>query len=172
MRPIEHLLIALLVVGCYVCIRDRRLPSLELTAVTFVGSQFPDLIDKPLALQLHVIPTGRVFMHSLPFAIPVALVVILYSWKTDRLRGGGAFVFAYASHIVTDNSQTLAAGEVSNDLLWPFVSATPRPPIPFWAGPNSINIHIYTVGSVAILSVTAYYLVQDIKQQRRQITTR
>lgn len=167
MRPTEHLIIALLPVGIYVLLRDRHPPSLELTAVTFLGSQFPDLVDKPLALQLNLIPTGRVFMHSLPFAIPVWALVIAYSWKTGRLRGGVAFVLAYALHIFADNHQTLTIGRIPNDLLWPFVAPTPRPPVPYWAGRGSINIHLFTLFSVVILSVTAYYFLRDVRDQIR-----
>src|SRR6056297_2800719 len=99
MRPIEHFIVALFFIGLYLLVRTRRLPSLELGGVTFVGSQFPDLIDKPLALQLQLLPTGRVFMHSLPFAIPVWFLVLAYAWKTNRLRGGIVFVIAHASHL-------------------------------------------------------------------------
>ena len=148
-------------------LRHRRLPSFELTAVTFVGSQFPDIVDKPLALQLNLIPTGRVFMHSLPLAVPIWIVVLWYSWKTDRIRGGVAFVYAYASHLVADNYRALTAGHVSNDLLWPFRPSIPRPSTPHWAGPNEITVHLFTAFSVVVLSVTAYYVVRDVKRQFR-----
>jgi len=110
MRPIEHFIVALFFIGPYILVRTRRLPSLELGGVTFVGSQFPDLIDKPLALQLQLLPTGRVFMHSLPFAIPVWFLVLAYGWKTNRLRGGIVFVIAHASHLLADNYVPLASG--------------------------------------------------------------
>jgi len=31
----------------------------------------------------------------------------------------------------------------------------------------SINIHLFTAFSVAVLTLTAYYLISDIKQQRQ-----
>ena len=145
--------------------RTRRLPSLEIGAVAFVGSQFPDLIDKPLALQLQLIPTGRVFMHSLPFAIPVWLLVFAYGWKTERPRGAAAFVIAHASHLVADNYVPLALGRIPNDLLWPFRPPVARPAVPYWAGPMSINVHLFTAFSIAVLTVTAYFLITDIRQQ-------
>lgn len=76
--PIEHFIIALLPVAVYALLRDKQLPSLQLVAVTFFGSQFPDLVDKPLAYELSLIPSGRVFMHSLPFAIPLSIAVVTY----------------------------------------------------------------------------------------------
>ena len=70
MFPIEHFLVAFLPVLMYVLVIDRRLPTVRLVAVAFIGSQFPDLVDKPLAYQFGLIPSGRVFMHSLPIALP------------------------------------------------------------------------------------------------------
>ena len=78
MRPIEHFIVALLPVLVGVLAVKRCLPSLQFIGVVFVGSQFPDLIDKPLALELGLIPSGRVFTHSLPTAMPVLLVIAWY----------------------------------------------------------------------------------------------
>ena len=167
MRPIEHLIVALLFVGCYVALVARRLPSLELAAVTFVGSQFPDVVDKPLALEVGLLPTGRVGMHSLPVAVPVWTLALLYGWKTERVRAGVAFALAYASHLVADNYAALAAGHIPSDLLWPLAPPVPRPATPYWAGPRSINVHLFTLFSVALLSITAYYGLLDVIRHAR-----
>ncbi len=142
-------------------------PSRQLVFVTVVGSQFPDLIDKPLAYQLGVIPTGRVFMHSLPFALPICLCVLAYSWGTDRLRLGIVFVFAYLSHLFTDNYHSLLSSDphVPSDLLWPILPAVSRPGTPGWVGPNSIYLHLWTLFSIAVLVVTTYLFVTDIQNQ-------
>lgn len=167
MRPIEHLIVALFFVGFYTVLTTQRLPSLELGAVAFVGSQFPDIVDKPLALEVGLLPTGRVGMHSLPVAVPVWAVVVLYAWKTGRRRAGVAFVIAYASHLLGDNYVALAAGRVPSDLLWPLAPPVPRPAIPYWAGPWSINIHLFTLFSVGVLTVTGYYVVSDVVRHAR-----
>lgn len=165
MRPIEHLIVALCFALGYVTVATRRLPSLELAAVAFVGSQFPDIVDKPLALEVGLLPTGRVGVHSLPIAIPIWALVLLYSWKTERLRAGVVFVIAYASHLVADNHAALAVGVIPSDLLWPFSSPVPRPEIPYWAGPRSINVHLFTLFSIGVLSILTYYLVLDVLRQ-------
>lgn len=167
MRPIEHLIVALLLAVCYLLIAERRFPSLKLGAVAFVGSQFPDIVDKPLALELGLLPTGRVGMHSLPLAVPVWILVVAYAWKTDRPHGGVIFVIAHASHLVTDNRGILSTGRIPSDLLWPFQSPIARPPIPHWAGPNSINVHLFTLFSVGVVLVTTYYVVLDVQQHVR-----
>ena len=170
MRPIEHLIVALSFVVGYVSVTTRRLPSLELGAVAFVGSQFPDVIDKPLALEVGVLPTGRVGMHSLPIAVPIWTLVVLYGWKTERTRAGIVFVIAYASHLLADNYVALASGRVPSDLFWPLASPVPRPTVPYWAGPRSINVHLFTLFSIGILSVTTYYAVLDVLRHARHDT--
>jgi hypothetical protein len=162
--PIEHFIIALLPVAVYALLRDKQLPSLQLVAVTFFGSQFPDLIDKPLAYELSLIPSGRVFMHSLPFAIPLSIAVVAYGIRTDRAKNGAAFTFAYLSHLVADNRQLLRPDPyVSSDLLWPLQPPIVRPAVPQWVGEGALNLHLWTGFSVAILALGAYVLVVDLK---------
>ncbi|KAA9397869.1 metal-dependent hydrolase [Haloarcula sp. CBA1130] len=164
--PIEHFIIALLPIAAYAVIRDQRLPSLQLLAVAFFGSQFPDLIDKPLAHELFLIPSGRVFMHSLPFAIPLAIAVIAYGIQTERVRLAVAFAFAHLSHLVADNQQLLPPNpRVSPDLLWPLQPPVARSTIPNWAGAGSVNLHLWTAFSVTVLALAAYVLVVDLKAQ-------
>lgn len=167
MLPIEHFAVAAVPLIAYVLIRDHRPPAPRLLGVVFVGSQFPDLIDKPLAHQFYVIPSGRVFVHSLPIAIPILCLVGWYARRTNRPRGGGAFGFAYLSHIVADNRRALSPPDpmLSADMLWPFLSPIPRPAVPHWAGPNSINVHLWTLFSVVVLAISAYYLYQDVVLQ-------
>jgi hypothetical protein len=164
--PIEHFIIALLPIAVYALLRDRQLPSLQLVAVAFFGSQFPDLIDKPLAHELYLIPSGRVFMHSLPFAIPLAIAIIAYGIKTERARLGGAFAFAYFTHLLADNKRLLPPDpHVSPDLLWPLQPPVARSIVPHWAGEGSVNLHLWTAFSVVVLALAAYVLVVDLKTQ-------
>ncbi|WP_434530793.1 metal-dependent hydrolase [Haloarcula sp. NS06] len=164
--PSEHFIIALLPIAVYALLRDRQLPSLQLVAVTFFGSQFPDIIDKPLAYELHLIPSGRVFMHSLPFAIPLSIVVIAYAVRTDRARLGTAFAFAHLSHLVADNQQLLPPNwYVSSDLLWPLQPPVVRPAVPQWVGEGAVNLHLWTGFSVLVLTLVAYVLVADLQSQ-------
>ena len=165
MFPHEHLLVALLPIVVYVGVRDRQLPTRGVVFVTVTGSQFPDLIDKPLAHQFGVLPSGRVFMHSLPFAIPIAVCILVYGWQTHRPRVAGAFVVAYVLHLLGDTYQILRTGQIPADLLWPFAAAQSRPEVPFWAGVDGINVRLWTVFSVAVLAVTLGVVVRDVWRQ-------
>jgi hypothetical protein len=165
--PREHFLVAFVPVVVYVALRDRRRPSLGLVWVVFVGSQLPDLIDKPLGNYLDLLPSGRVFFHSLPIAIPVSVVAIVYAHKTERLRAGIAFVFAYLLHIAGDSYPSFLRSSpfAWSDLLWPLTPPTPRPEIPGWAGPNQIHVTIWTGISVVILCLALGTLVRDVRRE-------
>jgi membrane-bound metal-dependent hydrolase YbcI (DUF457 family) len=168
--PSEHFLIVVVPLVAYVYIRDRRLPSRQLFGVAFFASQFPDLIDKPLAHEFGLIPSGRVFMHSFPTVLPLWLLVGVYAWRTDRPRAGAVFILGHCSHLLADNYTALLEQppRVPSDLFWPLVPAVRRPLIPGWAGPGSINIHLWTLFSTVVLAVTVYLVVQDVRIQLRK----
>ena len=168
MFPHEHLLAALLPVAAYVGVRDRRLPARGAAFATAVGSQFPDLVDKPLAHQFGVLPSGRVFIHSLPFALPIVAGVLAYGHYTERPRVAGAFAAAYLSHLAGDTYRSLLVGQVPPDLLWPFVAARPRPIVPFWAGVDGINVRLWTAFSAVVLGVTLVVVTVDVRRQVRR----
>jgi len=167
--PWGHFLIAFLPVVTYVVVRDRRLPTLRFVGVVFVGSQFPDMVDKPLAHQFGILPSGRVFMHSLPIALPLLLIVGLYGWQTDRTRASSAFIFAHLSHILADNYNAFLGPDpqIPPDLLWPFAPPIARPIVPEWAGPGGINVELWTLFSIAVLSIVTYSLTVDVREQLR-----
>jgi len=167
-RPVEHFIIVILPAVIVVLLVDRTLPSPVFIGAVFVGSQFPDLIDKPLAHEFGVIPSGRVFMHSLPPALLVWIGVAWYGWRTDRPRLSAAFITGHASHILADNYRAFQGPtpSIPPDMLWPITAAAPRPAVPYWAGPNSINLHLWTAFSAAVLTVLAYRLIRDFDAHR------
>jgi hypothetical protein len=165
MLPIEHFVVAFLPVSAYVLGRDRRLPIPGLVAIVFVGSQFPDLIDKPLAYQFGLIPSGRVFMHSLPIAGPFLTIIMLYGWYTGRPRVTSAFVFAHLSHLFADNYRALLQPNpsVPSDLFWPITQPIPRSAVPGWAGVGGINVRLWTVFSIVVLCIFGYIAIADVR---------
>ena len=165
MFPAAHFAVAVLPVVAYVVARDRRLPSPRLVGVVFVGSQLPDLIDKPLAHQFGLIPSGRMFMHSLPVAVPFVLIVGLYASKTGRRRLGLAFAFAHLSHLVADNYKAVlrANPQFPADLLWPFAPPVSRPLTPEWAGVGGVYVTAWTLFSAVVCSIVLVFVVQDVR---------
>lgn len=169
MFPIEHFFVAFFPVLMYVLVIDRRLPRVRLAAVAFIGSQFPDLVDKPLAYQFGLIPSGRVFVHSLPIALPFLIGIIIYGWKTERNRLSVGFAFAYVSHLVADNYGPLFGPHprIRPDLLWPFADPVSRPDVPSWAGVGGIYTTLWTGISLLILFITGIIVLVDLWRRLR-----
>lgn len=169
MFPIGHFLFAFLPICAYVVVRDRKRPTLQIVAIAFFGSQFPDLIDKPLYHEARSLITasGRAGAHSLPIAILISLVVIWYAGATDRPRAGFVFVFAYGSHILGDYYQILLDPNTSlpPNLWWPLAEPLPMEVTPGWAGPELINVHLWTVFSVVVLLIAGVVVISDVVLQ-------
>lgn len=170
MFPHQHFIVALVPVVAYVLVSDRRLPTRHLVGVVFLGSQFPDLVDKPLAHQFVVLPSGRVFMHSVPTVLPFLLVLGVYGWKTERLGLSLAFGFAHLSHVLADHTSSLLSTnpQLPPELLWPFLPPTASPVTPSWAGPGGIFVQLWTAFSIVVLASSIVVLLHT---ERTRIDT-
>jgi hypothetical protein len=122
--PWEHLAIAYVAVSLLARSGGRRVGGPEAVALA-VGSQFPDLVDKPLAWGLGALPSGTTLAHSVFVAVPVCLL----AWQLGRRAGYGslgvAFGLAYALHLPADvlYGPLTVGGTLSLDpLLWPLVA--------------------------------------------------
>jgi len=153
--PPGHFLVAAVPATVYLIWQDRQLPGWTALFVIGVGSQFPDLIDKPLAHLFFLLPNGRVGAHSLPIAIPIAGIALSVAWRLNRRRAGGLFVFAYATHLFADYYRVLFSPDpqLPPGLLWPLVPPLPGRLEPRWAGPNSINVKLWSLFSAIVLLV-------------------
>jgi hypothetical protein len=145
--PFGHAATAYLCYAVYAVVTSRRLPArLALFPLAF-GSQFPDLIDKPLAYW-NLVPYGRSLAHSVfTCGLVIALVWGSFhyardhwdsaSWQ-DRLRAvtPAAFGIGYASHLLGDSYKALLAGNFvdARFLLYPLypLPASPADDIPPW----------------------------------------
>lgn len=157
MWPWGHLAVAYLVYVVYTRLDPtRRQTAATLTALA-AGSQFPDLIDKPLAWTFGVLPSGRSLAHSLFTLLVLALVLHRLAVRYRRTDLSTAFALGAFTHTLTDMSPTAVAGLLSGDLtqlqwlrflVWPL-----RPPPPY-ANDTSF------VEQFASLSVEPYVLFQ------------
>ncbi|WP_137289815.1 metal-dependent hydrolase [Natronorubrum halophilum] len=122
MWPLGHVAVAYL---CYTLATRARFdaPPAHVPALILVlGSQFPDLVDKPLAWYLRVIPTGRTLAHSLFLLVPLSIAAYALASHYDRREYGIAFAIGAFSHVVVDALPAIWRPEAdANHLLWPAI---------------------------------------------------
>lgn len=105
----------------------RRVSRAELAAVV-VGTQLPDLVDKPLAWGFAALPSGRSLAHSLLVAVPLVAVVLALARYRGHVEAGAAFGLGYLTHLVGDTYVAVYywRTEEFTFLLWPLL-----PPYPY-----------------------------------------
>lgn len=125
MLPWGHAAVGYLCYSVWLRIRDRGRPPGPAVIALAIGTQLPDLIDKPLAWSLGMIPSGRSLAHSLLFVAVLALVVWLLADRYDGWEAATAFLLGYFTHIVADVVPAAMAGEWAKlgSLLWPLTPA-------------------------------------------------
>jgi len=99
-----------------------RAPPTDLNALALaVGTQFPDLVDKPLAWWVGILPGGRTLAHSLVVMLPLLAVLALLARRVGHTPQVTAFGIGYGSHLVGDALGPLLVGSYSElaFFLWP-----------------------------------------------------
>jgi len=139
MWPWGHLAAAFLVYAVYSRVRYGHRPTEATAVLVALGSQLPDLVDKPLAWTVGALPTGRSLAHSLLILGPLLAVAYLYASRRDRAAarfarregaraplvvalGLGAIV-----HSLTDALYPVVEGEFGGTafLAWPVADLPP-----------------------------------------------
>ncbi|PSP90537.1 metal-dependent hydrolase [Halobacteriales archaeon QS_4_69_34] len=124
MWPWEHLAVGYLLYSASARARGR-VPSENAALAAALGTQFPDLVDKPLSWTLDVLPAG-VLSHSVFVALPLVGVVLLVARRVGRPEPAIAFGIGYLAHLPGDVVPSLVFESRPRYwfLLWP---AVPRP---------------------------------------------
>lgn len=128
MYPAEHFLFALTPLTVYTLARWRRLPSGPMVLLLLVATQLPDVIDKPLAWTLAILPSGRMLAHSVVVSLPILSVLVLLAARRGYGQGAVVFSAGYLSHIVSDFYPILRYGTdyyFFPNLFWPLMTANP-----------------------------------------------
>lgn len=111
--PLGHAAVAYLFYVVYAAATTRRLPARWALVPLALGSQFPDLVDKPLAY-VGVLTYGRSLAHSVFSLIVVSGLVWLVTrqfkkrweatdWREQlRVLFPAAFTVGYVSHLFGD----------------------------------------------------------------------
>lgn len=129
MWPWEHLAFGYLL---YLVLRAWK-PSSRLDDLTFIvltiGTQLPDLIDKPLAWSLGVLPSGLSLGHSIVFLAILTPLAVAISNRYGRPELASALVTGVASHLVGDVLFALLIESPSpyQFLFWPVIPRVMEP---------------------------------------------
>ncbi|AGN00504.1 hypothetical protein L593_02765 [Salinarchaeum sp. Harcht-Bsk1] len=97
-------------------------PNAVLVVTVLFASQTPDLIDKPFAWYIPILPAGRSFGHSLFFVLPLCLLAVLAARRVGWAGLGLAISAALLSHLALDVIPALWGGGGWRYLLWPVLS--------------------------------------------------
>jgi hypothetical protein len=136
MWPWGHLAVGYL---WYVVSVERR-PEAEQTIPALcalaVGTQFPDLVDKPLAWTFDVLPSGRSLAHSLLTIVALVCLLTYLGRYARREELAFAFNVGIVTHTISDIEPGPLAGLLAGDwgqlqwlsyLVWPVVPPAPYP---------------------------------------------
>lgn len=111
MLPWGHAAVAYLLYWLVLWRRDRLPPEGWAVLSLGFGTQFPDLVDKPLAWSFSVLPAGRSLAHSTVTLAVVAVAVLAVANRHRVVGPAVAFLVGYASHIVADAVAPVSRGE-------------------------------------------------------------
>lgn len=130
MWPWGHLALAYLVYAASSRVRRGHRPTAAAALAVALGSQAPDLVDKPLAWSASVLPTGRSLAHSLLVVVPVLVALYVLGGRStgddpraDRRPLAVAFGAGALSHLFGDALYPLVDLQFRHlgFLLWPAV---------------------------------------------------
>ena len=121
MWPWGHLAVAYLLYSAFTQTKDSHSPSGLAVFALALGSQFPDLIDKPLGWSLSVLPGGRTLAHSVFLAAILIPLVYVFASKYNQSESATAFSLGYIVHLLTDIPPSVLTGDVEEltFLFWP-----------------------------------------------------
>jgi hypothetical protein len=125
MWPWAHAAVGYLLYAAYRRLRASETPTGPAVILLGLGTQLPDLVDKPLAWYLDVLPYGRSFAHSLVTGVPlVMLPIALLLYRRGQRGLAVAFSIGYLSHLAGDGYVAVLRGEFVDlhYLGWPLLS--------------------------------------------------
>jgi hypothetical protein len=124
MWPWAHVAVGYLILAGAIRAQGRATPG-EIGAIAVAsGAVLPDVIDKPLAWWVAVLPHGRTLGHSLLIG-GIALAGGWYLVRTSAHRQAfGALAVGYLAHLAGDAYQPAISGhwEALKFLAWPLAS--------------------------------------------------
>lgn len=141
MFPWEHLALGYLVYSLSARVLGFRPPDRAALFAVLLGSQFPDLVDKPASWLFNVFPSGVSVAHSVFVAVTLTLAVVVVAARYDRTDIGLAFGTGYLLHLPADAAYRTIVRGLPPDyrvFLWPVAPKHPEPP-----GGFLVNVEYY-----------------------------
>ncbi|MFC7095841.1 metal-dependent hydrolase [Halobaculum marinum] len=163
MGPVGHAIVAYLAWTTFTHLRGGRSPTTPEVWLVALGSQFPDLVDKPLAWSLSVLPAGRSLGHSL-FTVVALAILLRRLVPPDRHSLIVPFLAAILTHDLTDAIAPLNRGEPEYVayLMWPVVEQPQYdPPPPLLAAFGESVLHGLSGTGVVVIAVTVAVWLAD-----------
>lgn len=165
MFPWGHAAVGYLIYRLIHRFRGAPWPPTDAQAIALLfGTQFPDLVDKPLAWGLGLLPSGRSLAHSLFTTTLIVVVVLVIARRERRDSAGWAFAVGYYSHLLGDSLLPLVQFDLSflSFLLWPLQPAPPYPDATVFAERLvTINLQSFTVLSLGLTIITVWLWIRD-----------
>jgi hypothetical protein len=121
MWPWAHAALGYLCYTLYLRLRTQERPAGRPVLVLALATQLPDLVDKPLAWYVDVLPYGRTLAHSVLLGGVVAALISLLLRRQGYNPESVAFAVGYYSHLFGDAFGHLIGWNVADlaFLLWP-----------------------------------------------------
>lgn len=148
MMPWEHAIVGYIMYSLFIHLLYHDSPTGIETLVVVFASLLPDLLDKPLAWQFGIFADsgGYALFHSVFFAVPLAIAVLLLTYYRGRPRIGWAFGIGNVFHLPADaiprNVERIKEGQLDLEkVLWPVQTYGGESPESFVAG----SMHYFLV---------------------------
>jgi hypothetical protein len=128
MWPWGHAAVGYLIYMLFRRVRGEQWPADDVTVVALaVGTQFPDLVDKPLAWSFSILPSGRSLAHSLLVGSLFLIAVVAVARRYNQTEPATAFAVGYYAHLFGDALLPLVRLDLTflSFLGWPLLALPP-----------------------------------------------
>lgn len=152
MLPWGHAAVGYLIYSLAARLENRHPPDGWAVVALGFGTQFPDLVDKPLAWSFGILVAGRSLAHSVLTLTAVAVVLLYVARRRGHETVARAFLVGYATHLATDAVDPLWYGnyDALRYLLYPLV-AVPTPERDYGIVEFFLNLKLTPLVSVGLV---------------------
>lgn len=160
MWPWEHAAVGYICVSLLWRWTARHPPGDAPVLALLFGTQFPDVVDKPLAWGVSILPSGQSLAHSLLFALPVVLMASVVAVAIGRRDLPVPFAVGYLTHLIGDILYPVAIGDplALGFVFYPLTEPSPSPSGTFLARVTDLSTEF--VSFLGTPAGTAYLVAE------------